>query len=184
MKTLKINEKDNVAVMLDGDLRGHKIALDDIPIGHEIIKYGYPIGHASENINKGEHVHTHNVKTNLSGTLEYSYNPIHYDFLSEPKRTFSGYVRENGSVGIRNEIWIINTVGCVNKTSEILAKEANKKYGGECDGIFNYVHPFGCSQLGDDQKTTQSVLKGLVNHPNAAGVLMLPLLFHLKFKIK
>ncbi len=175
MKTLKINEKDNVAVMLDGDLRGHKIALDDIPIGHEIIKYGYPIGHASENINKGEHVHTHNVKTNLSGTLEYSYNPIHYDFLSEPKRTFSGYVRENGSVGIRNEIWIINTVGCVNKTSEILAKEANKKYGGECDGIFNYVHPFGCSQLGDDQKTTQSVLKGLVNHPNAAGVLILGL---------
>jgi altronate hydrolase len=78
-------------------------------------------------------------------------------------------------VGIRNEIWIVNTVGCVNKTSEILAREANKMYGGECGGIFNFVHPFGCSQLGDDQKTTQAVLKGLVNHPNAAGVLVLGL---------
>ncbi|MBQ2664465.1 MAG: altronate dehydratase [Clostridia bacterium] len=175
MKTLKINEKDNVAVMLDGELRGHKIALTDIKEGQDIIKYGYSIGHAVCDIKKGEHVHTHNIKTNLSGTVEYTYNPIHHELPAQPKRTFMGYVRENGSVGIRNEIWIVNTVGCVNKTSEMLAREANIKYGGECDGIFNFVHPFGCSQLGDDQKTTQAVLKGLVNHPNAAGVLVLGL---------
>lgn len=175
MNTLIINERDNVAVMLDGELRGHKIALCDIKCGEDIIKYGYPIGHAICDIKNGEHIHTHNIKTNLSGTLEYSYNPTHYELPKQPKREFMGYVREDGSVGIRNEIWIVNTVGCVNKTSEILARKANRLYGGECDGIFNFVHPFGCSQLGNDQKMTQAVLKGLVNHPNAAGVLVLGL---------
>lgn len=175
MKTIKINEKDNVAVMLDGENKGHKIALTDIKKGGDIIKYGYPIGHAAEDIKKGDHVHTHNIKTNLSGTLEYTYKPQRNKLPPQPKRTFMGYVRENGSIGIRNEIWIVNTVGCVNKTSEILSREANRLYGGDCDGIFNFVHPFGCSQLGDDQRTTQAVLRGLVNHPNAAGVLVLGL---------
>ena len=175
MKTLKINERDNVAVMLDGDLSGHKTALCDIKKGENVIKYGYPIGHATEDIKAGDHVHTHNCKTNLSGTLEYTYNPKLNGKTEGVTRKFMGYVREVGSVGIRNEIWIVNTVGCVNKTSEIIAKEAMQKYGDKCDGIFNFVHPFGCSQLGDDQKTTQAVLKGMVNHPNAAGVLVLGL---------
>lgn len=175
MKQIKINERDNVAVMLDGENRGHKIALCDIKEGENIIKYGYPIGHAVCDIKEGEHIHTHNIKTNLSGTLEYEYKPQHYDLPKPEKRTFMGYRRKDGSVGIRNEIWIVNTVGCINKTSEILAREANKMYGDMCDGIYNFVHPFGCSQLGDDQKTTQAILKGLVNHPNAAGVLVLGL---------
>lgn len=175
MKQIKINEKDNVAVMLEGELKGHKIALTDIKAGQNIIKYGYSIGHAVKDIKAGEHVHTHNIQTNLSGILEYTYEPKRNLLKKACEKTFMGYIREDKSVGIRNEIWIINTVGCVNKTSEILAREANKLYGKECDGIFNFVHPFGCSQLGDDQKTTQSVLKGLVNHPNAAGVLVLGL---------
>lgn len=175
MKQIKINPKDNVAVMLEGDMQGHKVALTDIKKGEDIIKYGYPIGHATEDIKKGDHVHTHNVKTNLSGTLEYTYKPKRNPITKSGKRTFLGYKRNDGKVGIRNEIWIINTVGCVNKTSEILAREANKLYGDMCDGVFNFVHPFGCSQLGEDQKTTQLILKGLVNHPNAAGVLVLGL---------
>ncbi len=175
MRQIKINERDNVAVMLEGDLKGHKIALTDIKAGEDVIKYGYPIGHAVCDIKAGEHVHTHNIKTNLSGTLNYTYEPKSGTLKKEKPKTFMGYVREDGSVGIRNEIWIVNTVGCVNKTSEIIAREAMKRYGSECDGIYNFVHPFGCSQLGDDQKTTQAVLKGLVNHPNAAGVLVLGL---------
>ena len=175
MKQIKINEKDNVAVMLEGELSGHKIALNDIKKGENIIKYGYPIGHATEDIKKGDHVHTHNIKTNLSGVLEYKYEPQRNEIPKTEKRTFMGYRRADGKVGIRNEIWIVNTVGCVNKTSEILAREADKLYGDMCDGVFNYVHPFGCSQLGDDQKMTQNVLKGLVNHPNATGVLVLGL---------
>ena len=175
MKQIKINEKDNVAVMLEGELSGHKIALNDIKKGENIIKYGYPIGHATEDIKKGDHIHTHNIKTNLSGVLEYKYEPQRNEIPKTEKRTFMGYRRADGKVGIRNEIWIVNTVGCVNKTSEILAREANKLYGDMCDGVFNYVHPFGCSQLGDDQKMTQNVLKGLVNHPNATGVLVLGL---------
>lgn len=175
MKEIKINEKDNVAVQLEGELNGHKVALRDIKKGENVIKYGYPIGHALEDIKAGEHVHTHNIKTNLTGVLDYTYTPQRNEIPKTENRTFMGYRRKNGRVGIRNEIWIVNTVGCINKTSEILAREANKLYGGMCDGIFNFVHPFGCSQLGDDQKTTQLILKGLVNHPNAAGVLVLGL---------
>jgi altronate hydrolase len=172
---LKIHKNDNVAVMLDGEKRGHKVALRDIAKGEDIIKYGYPIGHALEDIKEGEHVHTHNIKTNLSGLLEYKYEPVKVEEPSRKHGTFKGYKRKNGSVGIRNEIWIINTVGCVNRAAERIAKLANEKYGDKCDGIYTFVHPFGCSQLGDDQATTQAILKGLINHPNASGVLVLGL---------
>lgn len=172
---IKINKNDNVAVMLTGELRGHKTALCDIKKGENIIKYGYPIGHATEDIKKGEHVHTHNLKTNLSGILEYRYEPVKLEEPEKKHGTFMGYRRKNGEVGIRSEIWIINTVGCVNKVAEHIAKLANERYGDMCDGIYTYTHPFGCSQLGDDQLTTQKILKGLVNHPNASGVLVLGL---------
>lgn len=159
-----INKLDNVDINLDD---GHKYALRDIKSGEDIIKYGNPIGHAICDINKGEHVHTHNVKTNLSGNLEYSYAPKFYDTPVCPTdRTFMGYVRENGDVGIRNEIWIVNTVGCVNKIAQKLSELTGAKY---------FPHPFGCSQLGDDQTVTQKILRGMVNHPNAAGVLVLGL---------
>ena len=159
-----INKLDNVDINLQD---GHKYALRDIKSGEDIIKYGNPIGHAICDIKQGEHVHTHNVKTNLSGNLEYSYDPKFYDTPAVPTdRTFMGYVRENGDVGIRNEIWIVNTVGCVNKIAQKIADRTGARY---------FPHPFGCSQLGDDQTTTQLILRGMVNHPNAAGVLVLGL---------
>lgn len=159
-----IHELDNVEINLEN---GHKYALCDIKSGENIIKYGNPIGHATEDIKKGDHVHSHNVKTNLSGNLEYVYEPVEINREKiETDKTFLGYVRENGDVGIRNEIWIINTVGCVNKVAKKLA---------ELTGAKHFEHPFGCSQLGGDHKTTQLILKGLVNHPNAAGVLVLGL---------
>ncbi len=159
-----INKFDNVEVYLEN---GHKYAIRDIKKGENIIKYGNPIGHATEDIKKGDHVHSHNVKTNLSGNLEYTYEP---EFMPVEKinsdKTFMGYVRENGDVGIRNDIWIVNTVGCVNKIAKKLAEKC---------GVLCFEHPFGCSQLGDDHKTTQLILRGLVNHPNAGGVLVLGL---------
>lgn len=159
-----INKLDNVDINLDN---GHKYALRDIKAGENIIKYGNPIGHAIVDIAKGEHVHNHNIKTNLSGNLEYKYEPHFYDIEEEDKnRTFMGYVRENGNVGIRNDVWIVVTVACVNKVAEQIAKET---------GALHFPHPFGCSQLGDDQTTTQLILRGLVNHPNAGGVLVLGL---------
>ena len=159
-----INKLDNVEVNL-GD--GHKYALRDIKAGENIIKYGNPIGHATLDIKAGEHVHTHNVKTNLSGNLEYRYDPVFYDIPKENEgRTFMGYVRDNGDVGIRNEVWIVNTVGCVNKVAQRIAERTGAGY---------FSHPFGCSQLGDDQDITQKILRGMVNHPNAAGVLVLGL---------
>ena len=160
-----INKLDNVEVDLS---TGHKFAREDIKEGENIIKYGNPIGHAVADIKKGEQVHTHNMKTNLSGKIEYKYTPFEDTEHDSPYkgRTFMGYVRKDGSVAIRNEIWIVNTVGCVNKVSEELAR---------LTGAHHFPHPFGCSQLGDDQSVTQKILCGMVNHPNAAGVLVLGL---------
>lgn len=155
---------DNVQVNLEN---GHKYALRDIRAGEPIIKYGSPIGHATQDIAKGEHVHSHNLKTNLDGVLEYTYHPDFRPVVPvESGLTFQGYVRENGDVGIRNDVWIVNTVGCVNKTASRLAQLTGAKH---------FEHPFGCSQLGDDGKITQLILRGLVNHPNAGGVLVLGL---------
>jgi altronate hydrolase len=158
--------------------KGHKVALKKIAAKENVIKYGYPIGSATMDIDEGEWVHTHNIATNLSGILEYEYHPSKEKKrpASDQERYFQGYVRRNGEVGIRNEIWIINTVGCINKTAETLAKRANERYGcPQIDGIFHFPHPFGCSQLGDDLQNTQKILRGLVQHPNAAGVLVLGL---------
>lgn len=155
---------DNVQVNLEN---GHKYALRDIRAGEPIIKYGSPIGHATQDIARGEHVHSHNLKTNLDGVLEYTYHPDFRPVVPvESGLTFQGYVRENGDVGIRNDVWIVNTVGCVNKTASRLAQLTGAKH---------FEHPFGCSQLGDDGKITQLILRGLVNHPNAGGVLVLGL---------
>ena len=160
---MRINSRDNVEVDLN---TGHKIALCDIKKGENVIKYGYPIGHATEDIKAGDSVHTHNTKTNLSEILDYTYEPEFEEIERREERYFMGYVRPNGDVGIRNEIWIVNTVGCVNKVAEAIASKTGAKA---------FPHPFGCSQLGDDQKVTQLILKGMVNHPNAAAVLVLGL---------
>ena len=161
---MRINRLDNVDISLEN---GHKYALCDIKKGENVIKYGNAIGHATEDIKKGEHVHTHNVKTNLSGNLEYEYDHKVFDIpYTNDGRTFMGYVRENGEVGIRNDVWIVNTVGCVNKVAEKIAAATGACY---------FPHPFGCSQLGDDQVITQNILAGMVKHPNAAGVLVLGL---------
>ena len=188
MKYVKISSKDNVAVTLDdlkagevcGDVtllndipRGHKFALCDIKHGENIIKYAYPIGYAACDVKAGEHIHTHNVKSNLSGLLNYEYNPEIPENKSILPKTFMGYRRENGKVGIRNEIWIIPTVGCVNSIAEIIAKKAEVKES--VDGVYAFTHPYGCSQLGGDHEMTKKALAGLVNHPNAAGVLVLAL---------
>ena len=158
-----IHNADNVEVRLEN---GHKYAIRPIRAGENVIKYGNPIGHALQDIQPGEQVHTHNLATNLSGKIEYSYEPGNLTRETLPAPEFMGYLREDGQVGIRNDVWIINTVGCVNKIAEKLAKLTGAKY---------FAHPYGCSQLGDDQTLTQQVLKGLVQHPNAGGVLVLGL---------
>lgn len=159
-----INKLDNVEINAQ---TGHKHARVAIKAGEAVIKYGEVIGKALCDIEKGEHVHTHNLKTALEGKLEYTYTPFEPIVKSrECDVCFDGYVRENGDVGIRNDIWIIPTVGCVNKTAERLAKLT----GAKC-----FTHPYGCSQLGDDQLTTQKILASMVRHPNAGGVLVLSL---------
>lgn len=187
---IRISENDNVAVAVEA-LRageeacgvtlaqdipaGHKFALSPIAAGEDVIKYAFPIGHATEGIAPGAWVHTHNVKTNLSGTLEYAYQPVGAPTAQDMRRTFEGYVREDGSVGIRNEIWIVNTVGCVNGTSQILARRANEALKDKVDGVYCFTHPYGCSQLGEDHQNTQRLLASMVRHPNAGGVLVLGL---------
>ncbi|MCR4923216.1 MAG: altronate dehydratase family protein [Lachnospiraceae bacterium] len=165
---IKINAKENVG-------RGHKIALEDISAGSQIIKYGNAIGLAKEDIKAGSWVHTHNVKTGLSEGGEYEYNYVSYELPKVEEKFFMGYRRPNGKVGIRNEIWIIPTVGCVNSIADNLVKENQDLVKGSIDGLYTFKHPFGCSQMGDDHETTKKLLAALVHHPNAGGVLVLSL---------
>lgn len=166
MEYVVINEKDNVKVSLEN---GHKYATKPISKGEEVIKYGYSIGVATQNIEVGEKVHSHNLKTSLSGTMQYEYKPIKKEKTAEseiilPK--IKVYRRKNGDIGIRNDIWIIPTVGCVNKVAEKIAEKT---------GSFAFTHPYGCSQLGGDLLITQKILCSLILHPNAGGVLVLGL---------
>ncbi len=195
-KFIRINPKDNVAVALVAVTKGSKATignrqveiLDDIPVGHKvalasleeganIIKYGEPIGHLTEAVKCGAHVHSHNLKTNLSGTLSYEFNQKLREIPSvQTQRTFNGFVRSNGEVGIRNEIWIVPTVGCVNGQAQQIIdrfKTLIKPKG--IDNIEVFKHNYGCSQLGDDHQNTKTALADLVKHPNAGGVLVLSL---------
>lgn len=156
--------------------QGHKFALQEIGEGEKIIKYGEPIGIAKCRIKKGEWVHTHNLKTGLGDLLTYQYEPR--DQKAMPKREphfFQGFRRNGNKVGIRNEIWIIPTVGCVNNVATAIERKAQAFRKGSVDAIVAFPHPYGCSQMGEDQENTRRILAGLVNHPNAGGVLVLGL---------
>ncbi|MDD6995416.1 MAG: altronate dehydratase family protein [Candidatus Borkfalkiaceae bacterium] len=178
MKSVIINEKDNVGVSLEGSESipaGHKFALKDIAAGEYIIKYGEIIGKATQNIKKGEWVHTHNVKSHLdekNAAYQYEYKA---NTLSKTARTFRGYKRKNGKAGIRNEIYIIPTVGCVNNVCRRLEKAAQKYVSGSIDGIFALTHQFGCSQLGEDNVNIRKLLCGIAENPNASYVLFVGL---------
>lgn len=190
-RSIIINSADNVAVALcdlkkgqteqgvtlaEDITKGHKFALRDIKRGENIIKYGTPIAHATEDISAGRHVHTHNVKTNLNENLEYTYDRVECALPEGRMRKVNVYRRKDGNVGIRNELWIIPTVGCVNGQAKEIVDTFRQKYGEEgFDGIFTFTHPYGCSQLGDDHERTKFMLQKMVKHPNAGGVLVLSL---------
>lgn len=190
-KTIIINPADNVAVALtdlkkgevyegvtlkEDIVKGHKFALKDIAQGEQVIKYGNPIARATAYIAEGSHVHTHNVKTNLSENLEYTYSKIPTDLKSVKGRKVNVYKRADGNVGIRNELWVIPTVGCVNGQAKLIVETFKNRYGEDgFDGVFTYTHPYGCSQLGDDHERTKLILQKMVKHPNAGGVLVLGL---------
>lgn len=166
---------DNQVKLLEDIPMGHKFALRDIKEGEDIIKYGYAIGHATADIRKGAWVHIHNVKTNLGDILDYTYEPLNKDVEKTASRTFDGFERADGKVGVRNELWILPTVGCVNSIAESIAKKAQDLVEGTIDGVYAFTHPYGCSQMGDDQENFRKVLANLIKHPNAGGVLVLGL---------
>ena len=191
---IKINENDNVAVALDAIAAntalcvageevatimeipaGHKFALADIPEKSPVIKYGFSIGNAAAAIKKGEWIHTHNLKTGLGDLLDYSYEPNLADEKSTEDVTFMGYSRKNGKAGVRNEIWIIPTVGCVNNVASKIAELSKGLVRENIEAVCAFPHPYGCSQMGDDQEHTRQILANLINHPNAGGVLVLGL---------
>ncbi len=191
MNSLHIHSNDNVAVALsplisghaerDISLRndvakGHKFALRTIRTGEAVVKYGHPIGLATKDISAGDHVHSHNLATGLSIGDSYKYQPISNATATlslNNNDTFKGFLRSNGQAGTRNEIWVLNTVGCVNATASRVAN-ASKSIK-SVDGVFSFSHPFGCSQLGDDLNHTQKILAALASHPNTGGVLIIGL---------
>ena len=193
-KYLKIHSNDNVAVALaplskglvvelgsqtvtlSEDIpQGHKFALTDIKTDEPVIKYGSQIGLAKEDITTGSWIHTHNIRTGLGDLLTYTYNPVHPEVKKTEERFFDGYKRSNGKVGVRNEIWIVPTVGCVNNVATAIERQAQVYKKGTVEEIVAFPHPYGCSQMGDDQEHTRQILANLINHPNAGGVLVLGL---------
>ena len=193
---LKINALDNVAVaisdlkageiIIDGENEivlkdnvpaGHKVTLKDLSEGKNVIKYGYPIGHVRHSVEAGKWINENQIQTNLSGLLEYTYNPVKVELdIPQKNLTFKGYRRKNGEVGIRNEVWIIPTVGCVNGIVNQLAANLRQETGGEgVDAIVAFPHNYGCSQLGDDHENTKKILRDMVKHPNAGAVLVVGL---------
>ena len=168
---------------------GHKMAITDIAANTEIIKYGSSIGFAKEDIKTGDWVHVHNLKTGLGDLLEYSYEPVfdttkeipvtdwfdNEELLATLPSTFMGFKRADGKVGVRNEIWVIPTVGCVSNVATAIAKQANTFLKGTVDEVIAFPHPYGCSQMGDDQENSRKIIADLINHPNAGGVLVLGL---------
>lgn len=191
---IKINPSDNVAVALvplskgtvikldditltltEDIMQGHKFSLKNLKPGDSIIKYGNPIGHATAEIPAGSWIHTHNLKTGLGDLLTYTYNKNVSELPHKEPKFFQGYRRKNGRVGVRNEIWIIPTVGCVNNVVTAIERDSQKYITGQIDSICAFPHPYGCSQMGDDQNNTRQILADLINHPNAAGVLVLGL---------
>lgn len=195
-KFLRINPADNVAVAivdlpageqvttggvtvtLNEDIpAGHKFALKDFAEGEDVIKYGYPIGHAVTTKKQGDRMNEHTIKTNLAGLLDYTYNPVSVSLdIPRENLTFKGYRRKNGDAGIRNEIWIIPTVGCVNGIAGRLAEGLRRETEGKgVDAIVAYPHNYGCSQLGDDHENTKKILRDMALHPNAGAVLVVGL---------
>ncbi len=191
---IKINPSDNVAVALvplskgtviklddttltltEDIMQGHKFSLKNLKPGDSIIKYGNPIGHATAEIPAGSWIHTHNLKTGLGDLLTYTYNKNVSDLPHKEPKFFQGYRRKDGRVGVRNEIWIIPTVGCVNNVVTAIERNSQKYITDQIDSICAFPHPYGCSQMGDDQNNTRQILADLINHPNAAGVLVLGL---------
>lgn len=162
-------------VLLEDVPQGHKFALKDIAEGEPITKYGASIGLAKEEIKEGSWIHTHNVKTGLGDVLEYTYQPQEVKEVVTKEVFFDGYNRPNGKVGVRNEIWIIPTVGCMNNVATSIEKRAQQFVQGTVEDIIAFPHPYGCSQMGDDQENTRKILADLINHPNAGGVLVLGL---------
>ncbi len=194
MKLIRIHPQDNVAVALadiaEGELielggvsvtasenivRGHKLSLVDIPANEAIIKYGNVIARAKTDIKAGSWVHTHNAVTTLSEEGEFVYNHKTFELPKPKPRSFMGYRRDDGRAAIRNEIWIIPTVGCVNSIAAQLVRENQHLVKGSIDGLYTFPHPFGCSQMGGDHEQTKKVLASLVHHPNAGAVLVLGL---------
>ncbi len=180
LRDLKAGEDvvvDGRALRLSDDIpTGHKFAVTAIATGESVVKFGFPIGRASQAISVGEHVHAHNLVTGLSGVEDYRYAPAPVAApTADNTQTFMGYRRSDGRVGIRNEIWILCTVGCVARTAQRLAKSAEARFAGRIDGVHALTHPLGCSQLGDDLGHTRKLLASLAMHPNASGVLIVGL---------
>ena len=170
---IHIDDKD---ITLTEDIpQGHKFALVNIEANKAVIKYGAAIGVSKKAIKQGSWVHIHNIKTGLGDLLTYSYDPQHTPIVPTDECYFQGFRRKNGKAGVRNEIWIIPTVGCVNNIATTLEKKASRLVTGSIDCIAAFPHPYGCSQMSEDQENTRNILADLINHPNAGGVLVLGL---------
>lgn len=159
---------------------GHKIALEPIPTGYRVVKYGEIIGQATRDIHPGEWVHTHNVVPDFSGKdYQYATQTAETEYFSpEEAGTFEGYLRENGDVGTRNYIAVIATSNCSSHVAVEIAERLRAvtmdTHG--VDGVVAIPHQEGCGHSqGEDTWQLERTIAGMIYHPNVGAVLMVSL---------
>ncbi len=194
---LQLARRDNVAVALrtlkpgevfHGEfpititsriMKGHKLALVDLPAGARVMKYEQLIGLASEPIKAGEHVHTHNLSFVNNDTAFARQTDLQPATIHSTD-TFNGYPRADGRVGTRNYIAVISSVNCsatvANRIAGAFANGRLKDYN-NIDGVAAFTHGTGCGMdaAGEGFQNLQRVLAGYAKHPNVGGVLLVGL---------
>jgi len=156
---------------------GHKIALVAIPQGAVVLRYGQVIGRARQPIERGRHVHTHNL----------AFEELHFDYeypsgeTPLPARraspTFLGYPREDGSVGTRNYIAVVAASNCAAHTAEMIARSFDgESLPANIDGVVAFPHGEGCGHtIGPDTAQLRRTLAGVLAHPNVSAAVILGL---------
>ncbi|HZZ87813.1 MAG TPA: altronate dehydratase family protein [Caulobacteraceae bacterium] len=192
---LRLNPSDNVVIAMrrlepgqavDGEgvatlepiVSGHKVAVRPIRAGETVRKYGQVIGVATVDIAAGAHVHTQNLAMSSERELGASASGV---LRREAPRTFGGYRRASGKVGVRNYIGVLTSVNCSATVARHIAQAAERSgllddYP-DIDGIVPITHASGCGMAGSGEgyDVLRRTLWGTGANPNFGGVLLVGL---------
>ncbi len=159
---------------------GHKIAMEPIAAGKQVVKYGQIIGFTTADVAPGAWIHTHNLTAgqfarDYAAASEIPPEPAPLEGL-----TFQAFKRPDRKPGTRNYIAVISTVNCSASVSKHVAArfnaEALKRFP-NVDGVVAFTHGGGCGMQfgGEGHATLNRVMGGIARHPNIGGYVLIGL---------